>query len=64
MGVLPAKGAPEPIVLKNQQGGEGVGNRTITDSPDLAERLNQRMSKHGESAAEILKYVRAQTSGK
>jgi hypothetical protein len=64
MGVLPAKGAPEPIVLKNQQGGEVVGNRTITDSPDLAERIAQRMRKHEESAAAILKDVRTETSGK
>jgi hypothetical protein len=64
MGVLPAKGAPEPIILKNQQGGEVVGNRTITDSPDLAERIAQRMRKHEESAAAILKDVRTETSGK
>jgi hypothetical protein len=63
-GLLPSKGAPEPIVLKNHQGSEIVGNRTITDSPGLAERLAQRMRQHEESAAAILKDVRAETSGK
>ncbi|NBV47696.1 MAG: hypothetical protein EBR95_01280, partial [Verrucomicrobia bacterium] len=63
-GVLPSKGAPEPIILKNQQGCVVVGNRTITDSPDLAERLAQRMRQHEESAAAILKDVRAETLGK
>ena len=63
-GVVPSKGAPEPIVLKNGRGGEIVGNRTITDSPGLAERLAQRMRQHEESAAAILREVRAEISGK
>jgi len=63
-GVLAAKGEAETIALKNQKGGEVVGNRTIAASADLAVRIAQRMSKHEESAAEILKDVRAETSGK
>ncbi len=63
-GVLPAKGAAEAIFLKNHLGSEVVGNRTLVAPADLAVRIAQRMSKHEESAAEILKDVRAEAAGR
>lgn len=62
--IFPAKGAAEAIVLKNHKGGEVAGNRTLVAPADLAVRLAQRMRKHEESAAEILKDVRADAEGK
>ncbi len=63
-GVLAAKGAAEAIILKNRQGGEVAGNRTLVAPADLAVRLAQRMRNHAESAAAILKDVRADAEGK
>ncbi len=88
-GVLPTKGVPAAIVLKNGRSGELVGNRlldegsafevvrlessegvrlegnqTIAGSADLAARITQRMRKHEEAAAAILKDVRAEAVGR
>jgi len=88
-GVLPTKGVPAAIVLKNGRSGELVGNRlldegsafevvrlessegvrlegnqTIAGSADLAARITQRMRKHEEAAAAILKDVRVESGGR
>jgi hypothetical protein len=60
-------GAGPALEVVRSESSEGVrieGNQTIAVSADLAARIAQRMRKHEESTAAIIKDVRAETTGK